>query len=255
MGLKYKFENHIDSPERTLEHRTVIKRKHFLYSLYRDWYQIFKDELVNLPEGKILEIGSGGGFLKEIIPEIITSDILPLPEMDLQMSADKMPFEDDSIAAIFMIDTFHHLSNPELFLMEARRVLMNNGKIIMIEPASSIWGKFIYNFFHQEPFLPGGGWDLPDTGPLSAANTALPWIVFFRDSEIFLKQFPEFNNFEINYHTPMLYLLSGGLTFKQLVPDFTYPFFNKTDQILSRFSKELSLFMTIKLRCTKSFKT
>ena len=40
-----------------------------------------------LPDKSILELGSGGGFLKEMYPAIITSDVLQLPSVDKVFSA------------------------------------------------------------------------------------------------------------------------------------------------------------------------
>jgi len=247
MGFKYKIDIPIDAPERTLEHKKIILGKPFLKKIYIDWYESFIDESKKLPEGKILELGSGGGFLKDLIPSIITSDILDLPNNDMVFSALDMPFDTNSLSGIFMVDTFHHIPDSHLFLKEAIRTLKVGGKIVMIEPANSIWGRFIYKNFHHEPFNPEGDWSIPNSGPMSGANGALPWIVFERDKEKFKNEFPGFEIENIQYHTPMRYLLSGGVSFKQFVPNFSFEFFKKTDSFISGFSKQLSMFMTIKI--------
>jgi hypothetical protein len=90
--LKYNFEHHIDSVERTLEHLKLIKNKSFLRRIYLDWYNWFLKIIPGLPDGKIIELGSGGGFLKELAPEVICSDIIDLPHIDMRFSALKMPF-------------------------------------------------------------------------------------------------------------------------------------------------------------------
>ena len=56
-----------------------------------------------------MELGSGGGFLKDIEPSVICSDVLDLPTNDLTFSALDMPFADGELSALFMIDTFHHI--------------------------------------------------------------------------------------------------------------------------------------------------
>ena len=252
MFFKYRYKHPLDSPERTLEHKEVIRSKHFLRELYREWYGYFIAEVNRNPEGKFVELGAGGGFLKEIEPKIICSDILKLPENDLSFSALEMPFDDNSLDGIFMIDTFHHIPDSEKFLNEARRTLKNRGKIIMVEPANSLWSRLIYNNLHHEPFNPEGGWSFPQEGPLSGANGALPWIVFERDRSLFDTKFPHLEIKEIKYHTPFRYLISGGLSFRQPVPDFSYPFFKFLDKSLSRLTKEFSMFVTIKLEVNKS---
>ena len=119
-----------------------------------------------------------------------------------------------------MIDVFHHIPDVEQFLREAVRVLKSGGKIVMVEPANTLWGRFIYQNFHHEPFLPDVlDWQLPPGGPLSMANGALPWIVLERDWEQHTsKIFPELNLIKMEVKFPLIYLLSGGLTLPQLLP-------------------------------------
>jgi SAM-dependent methyltransferase len=251
MTLKYKFEIPLDAPERTLAHKDIILSKVFLKNLYEEWYGTFMDEMDRLPPGKVVEVGSGGGFLKELIPNILSSDILDLPTNDITFSALDMPFDDRSISGLFMVDTFHHIPDARVFLSEAGRVLKKDGKLIMIEPANSSWGRFIYTHFHHEPFNPKGTWQIPDTGPLSGANGALPWIVFIRDHKLFEQEFPGLTIEQINFHTPLRYLLSGGVSFRQLVPDASFRFFRKFDRLLVSLSIQLSMFMTVRIRKIK----
>lgn len=248
MGIRYHIDIPLDDAERMKVHKDLIKSKSFLYKLYSEWYEIFLNESLYLPEGNMVEIGSGGGFLKEKIPSLIATDILPSPDNDLTFSALDMPFENSSISAIFMLNVFHHLPDASDFLRETDRVLRKNGKVIMIEPANSKWGRLIYSRLHHEPFIPESDWTIVDTGPLSGANGALPWIIFERDKDRFCREFPSLEIEDISYHTPLRYLLSGGLSFKSLVPDFTFGFFRSVDQMLSLISKQISMFMTIKIR-------
>ncbi|MFA9453701.1 MAG: class I SAM-dependent methyltransferase [Candidatus Aminicenantaceae bacterium] len=196
----------------------------------------------------MIELGSGGGFFKDFVPRVICSDVLDLPGNDITFSALDMPFVDASVSGIFMLNTFHHISDIDRFLNEAERVLKNYGIILMIEPANSGWGRYIYRNFHNEPFEPSGNWTIPDGGPMSGANGALPWIVFEKDKTVFTDTYPSFEILEINYHTPLLYLLSGGVSCRQLVPGFSYGFFHLFDRWMSGISSQLSMFMTIKIR-------
>jgi SAM-dependent methyltransferase len=196
----------------------------------------------------MIELGSGGGFLKDIMPSVLCTDILELPSNDLTFSALEMPFEDNELSAIFMIDTFHHIPDSRLFLTEVNRVLKKGGMLIMIEPANSFWGRFIYKNFHHEPFEPKGNWKIPPSGPMSGANGALPWIVFERDSEEYKKSFPHLGLEKIKYHTPLMYLISGGVSFKQVFPNFFYPIFRSIDKLMPLINKQISMFMTITVR-------
>lgn len=245
--FKYQFENDLSNTKITHEHREIILKKKFLKQLYLEWYNMFKSLVGRLPSGKIIELGSGGGFIKDIIPEVITSDITKFPWTDETFSALDLPYEENEVSAILMIDTFHHIPDSKKFLSEADRVLKPGGKIIMVEPAKSKWGSFIYKNFHHEPFEENGGWTIPDTGPLTGANGALPWIVFERDKEIFHSLFPDLKIKAIHYHTPLRYLLSGGVSFRGFLPSFSYPFFRLIDNLFSKMNSNFSMFFTIEV--------
>jgi SAM-dependent methyltransferase len=243
--LKYENKYDLDDVRTTLHHREIILNKKFLRKIYEHWYHIFNEESQSLPFGTRLEIGSGGGFIKNILPEVITSDILRLDHCDKCFPADKLPFSDESLSAIFMINVFHHLPKPLDFLKEANRALKKGGKIVMIEPANSIWGRFIYKNFHHEPFNPKGGWEIDSTGPLSGANGALPWIIFKRDEAKFEQLFPKMKIMSRKYEMPFLYLLSGGVSRRAFVPGWSFSIIKAAEKILSPVSKYLSMFQLV----------
>ncbi len=249
--LKLQFKYDLDAPERTDEHRAIILNKRFLKRLYTKWYNDFQQNIKTLPEGKVLELGSGGGFFKELEPSIITSDLLDLPWVDMSFSALEMPFDNNELSGICMIDTFHHIPDSSKFLKEVMRVLKPGGVLLMVEPANSLWGRFIYRNFHHEPFNPDGNWMIPPSGPLSGANGALPWIVFERDRDRLQQEFPGLTVEGLEYHTPLRYLVSGGVSYKQLVPNFSYGLMTWVDNALSSISNQLSMFTTITVRKTQ----
>lgn len=209
-----------DDPQTTIDSKELIKTKSLLRYFYDKNYTFFKDEFGELANDKILELGSGAGYIKEYLPNCITSDVLDLPFIDQKVDALSMPFADNELSGICMVDVFHHIPDVERFLSEAVRVLKPGGKIVMIEPANTWWGRFIYQNFHHEPFLPNAiEWKLPKGGPMSAANGALPWIVFKRDwEEVTRKQFPQLRIEKMEIKYPLVYLISGGLSWPQLLP-------------------------------------
>ena len=81
----------IDEVESTVLHRNIIKKKGFLYKLYLEYYGIFKENIKDIPGGLRIELGSGGGFLKEMINDVITSDVLELPDVDKVFFLQKIP--------------------------------------------------------------------------------------------------------------------------------------------------------------------
>ncbi len=245
MIKKRKIPYHLDDPRTSIYHREIILNTLFLKKIYLQWYNEFKKEYDKNSQGKYLELGSGGGFLKEILPNIITSDILPLPYVDMQINAEQLPFEEESLNSIFLLNVFHHIPKPFVFLKEAQRTLKKNGTLIMIEPANTPFSRFIYKGFHHEPFDEEGTLFIDEGKPLSHSNQALPYIYFIREKKYFSENFPRLKLLEIRYHTALLYLLSGGVSYYPFVPSFSFSFFQSIEKLLSLFQKSTALFQTI----------
>lgn len=211
-----------DDPRTTILRRRIIREKGFLRAIYQEWYARLIDVLPHLPhtrQMRILELGSGGGFFKDILPECICSDVFYCPGNDLALDARWLPFRSGSLHAICMIDVFHHIPNVAAFLAEAQRVLRPGGVVAMWEPWNTAWSRFIYQRLHSEPFdCQASDWSFPTTGPLSGANGALPWIVFERDSERLKQDFPLLRVERIRLDFPFSYLLSGGVSLRALLP-------------------------------------
>lgn len=247
MFKKYSIPFDLDDPKATLAHRDIILQKPFLKQLYNDWYNVFIKKSREIKNGRYLEIGSGGGFLKEVFPEVITSDILDLPNVDKVFSAEEMPFGDNELASIVMLNVFHHIPKPHLFLKEAQRTLIKGGKIIMTEPANSNLGRLIYKRFHHEPFEENGPREIKAGNPLSNSNQALPYIYFERDKDLFAKDFPLLQIKSITYHSPFSYIISGGVSRSAMLPFILYKPVKAVEWILSPLSKQLGLFCTVEI--------
>lgn len=242
MGIK---KQDLDSEQALLKDRQIIRTKFILKQLYLDFYnQIKKTTIV---DGKIVEIGSGAGFIKEVIPGIITSDVIKGPDIDKVFFAEKMPFKNSSIAAFLMIDVLHHIKNPIKAFKEMQRCLKNGGKIIMIEPYNSPVAGLMYKYVHYEHFDPKAGWEVRGEGRMSDSNTAMPWIIFVRDRVKFEKKFPKLKIIKVYPHTPFRYLFSGGLSKWQLLPNFLYPTLKLTEKLLTPLNPLLGMFVTIEL--------
>ena len=212
MFKKYQIDYHLDDPRATLAHREIILQKPFLKKIYQDWYKVFIATARTVNKGKYLEIGSGGGFLKHMFPEVITSDILSLPDVDMVVNAEALPFKADELGCIMMLNVFHHIPHPHLFLKEAQRCLLPGGKIVMVEPANSALGRLIYKNFHHEPFDEKGGREIEPGRPLSHSNQALPYIYFERDLKLFGTEYPQLRIRSVKYHSPFSYIVSGGVS-------------------------------------------
>jgi SAM-dependent methyltransferase len=237
----------VDLPAATLERRGIIARKTILQAVYLDWYDRLARTVPSAP-GRMIELGSGPGFLAERMPDVLTSDILRLPDLDLVVRGEALPFSSGSLKAILMIDVFHHVPQIRRLLAEAARCLRPGGVMAMIEPWRSPWSDFVYRYFHREAFRPEAKeWEFVSTGPLSGANGALPWIVFERDRRRFEKEFPQLRIAGVEPHTPILYLLSGGFSLPALVPDATLDFWRRIEARLQPRMRTWAMFATIRL--------
>lgn len=121
----------------------------FRVSKYHDDYL---SEFKYLPKGSsVLEIGCGGGIeslrLSELGMKIYVSDIsvgmvkkaksvlTNSSEINvinfLVCDAEELPFGDNSVDSILIVASLHHLPNPDIFFLEARRVLKPNGLLVI----------------------------------------------------------------------------------------------------------------------------
>ncbi|SRR6266404_235841 len=235
----------LDSKKSLIIHKKIIKTNKFLNKIYESYYQEIKKDCSISP---IVEIGSGGGFIKKIISKAITTDVIKADGIDIVTTAENLPFNDGSVGSFVMLNVFHHIKDPVKAIKEFSRSLKKGGKIIMIEPYNSFWGKFIYSNFHHETFDPStSNWKIKGKGRMSDANGAIPWIIFVRDQKLFKNKFPNLKITKIQPHTPFKYLLSGGLSKPQLVPTSLFSIVTFTEKILSPLNKYLGMFVTIEL--------
>jgi len=239
----------IDSPETTIAHSRIINEKPFLKKVYKKWYDLILDSFPLNISGPVIELGSGGGFLKEFIPGLITSEIFHIPKVDVVLDGQSMPFNRSSLQGIVMINVFHHIPHVKKFLTEMIRCMAPGGVIIMIEPWNTRWSSFVYKYLHHESFDPYNK-ELKYSncgGPLSQANSALPWIVFGRDQEYFKQEFPELKIREIELHSPFCYLLSGGVSLRNLFPECLFGMCQRIEDTLKPWMTSWAMFAKVVL--------
>jgi len=237
----------IDDPYTTQLRRQVIQEKSYLRQIYQEWYGVIA---AALPAGvePVLELGSGTGFLRDYIPDLITSEIFRCPDVSVVVDGQQLPFADGALRAIVMTNVLHHLPQPRRFFAEAARCVRLGAVVAMIEPWVTAWSRLVYTNLHHEPFRPEAPeWGFPSSGPLSSANGALPWIIFERDRAQFEREFSEWQIPAIRPGMPFRYLVSGGVSLRSLMPGCTFGYWRRIENSLQPWMKTWAMFAEIVL--------
>ncbi len=236
----------IDDPSTTELRNEIIQSKPVLKTIYEEWYNLIRANLPAL-RGPVLELGSGAGFLRTRIPDLITSEVFPCRNAQLLLDGQSLPFRSQTLRAVAMTNVLHHIPRPAAFLAEAHRCLLPGGALLMIEPWVSTWSKIVYTRLHHEPFdTSQREWSHSYGGPLSGANGALPWIIFERDRPRFEEEF----SLRIERIQPMMpfrYLFSGGVSMRQLMPTFLDPVCAWVERGMQPWMKHWAMFVFVSI--------
>ena len=186
--------------------------------LYKEWYELISNLLSEI-EGINIELGCGASFIDQINKSIIKTDVFSNSNTDFELNAmDIGENFENKISNLILVNVFHHISDPELFLRSAEKSLLSGGRIIMIEPSNNYWSRLVYKFVGHEPFDTSQiEWKFQSKDPLLDSNQALSWIIFNRDYEKFKNLFPMFSLIKKKNLMPFSYLLSGGHSFNTRV--------------------------------------
>jgi len=247
----------VNASEMSVAHRQVLLKKKCLRRMFQGFYsqcRTLDERYFGEGDGLRVEIGSGSSIIKEFLPDVTTTDIKPLPFVDMVVDAQEMPFDNNSVRALYGINVFHHLPQPRSFFRELVRVLEDGGGVVLIEPYHGPVARWLFTRLHDcEYFDLNGPWEnTRQKGPCLDANQALSGIIFHRDRILFEQEFPDLECVVDVPHTQLSYLLSGGVNFRQLVPDWAYPAVSAGEKLLSPLNHWIALQHTIVLR--KRFK-
>lgn len=221
-------EINIDSDELIEFHRSKLLNKQMIHNVFKEFYKtcynLSKSYNLTSKNGSNIEIGSGSSLFKHYYPDIISTDIKISKYNDMVLNAqDMINIPKNSVNTFFAINCFHHFPDPELFFNEIERTLEKGATCIIVEPYFGLLSSFLYKRLCDTEIFDKKqkNWQYMSSGPMSGANQALSYIVFFRDKNIFLKKYPnlEIVNTTI-FNNYLRYLFSGGLSFKQLLPNF-----------------------------------
>jgi len=120
-----------------------------LRAVYADLFAEMRRQLV---AGTVLEIGSGIGMARDYFPGLVTSDVVATRFVDRAVSAYAIPPE--QWGNVIAFDMLHHLQEPLRFFASAAAALASGGRLILVEPAGTWWGRTFYGWFHPEPCEP-----------------------------------------------------------------------------------------------------
>jgi SAM-dependent methyltransferase len=204
---------------RTAQNKLAWERKPVLRDIYFDLYRRMSEACV---PGPVLEVGSGSGIFKEFNRDVVSTDIMMAPWLDVVADARHLPFSGKSFANLILFDVLHHIEFPVFFLREAERVLRPGGRLIMMEPAVTPVSWIFYRVFHQEPvrlrydpFL--NGTPNPQRDAFDA-NMAIPTLMFGRYRNQLQEVAPSLRVTSIEHTSLIAYPLSGGFKSWCLVP-------------------------------------
>lgn len=210
-----------DLDRRQVVHRAQWEKKKAVRLLYRDFH---RQLLENCPQGSVLDIGGGTAHIKQFRPDVVSTDILKFPGIDVVADAHRLPFRDRFFAGVVMLDVLHHLERPIEFLKEASRVLEPGGRLVMIEPAMTTLARRFYDRFHEEPV------DM-NADPFAAvamnphrdpfdANQAIPTLLFATTpaQRLVERTIPTLRVRSVDWQSLFAYPLSGGFQKWSLIP-------------------------------------
>jgi SAM-dependent methyltransferase len=243
----------VDAEERLEFHRAILRRKRILSSVFADNHRLFKKMADQwLPAvGMEIELGGGSAAMRESYPEVLATDIVPGKHLDLVLNAERMDLPNESVRVFYCQNCFHHFSYPGQFFSELERTLVPAGGVVILDP---YYGP-LASFLHKRMFTTEGfdknypTWETPVAGPMSGANQALSYIVFVRDRARFQREHPSLR--VVHQETVgsyLRYVVSGGLNFRQLLPNWSTGAVRLMETLTSPLSRWLAVHHVIVIR-------
>jgi ubiquinone/menaquinone biosynthesis C-methylase UbiE len=190
---------------------------HYLLSKRIAWINDYLPQEASL----IVELGCGMGITREFIrhPALKLTDYAPNPWVDMQADALAMPWRDESVDVLIVINALHHLAYPSLFFKEAARVLKTGGRLLIRDATASLAMRLAlllmrhegYSFL-RDPF----DTSVPCNDPQDAwsGNNAISDLLFAHP-ERFQAEFPSLKIEKQWFEEFLIFPLSGGVTAKK----------------------------------------
>jgi SAM-dependent methyltransferase len=235
--------------------RDAWAHKPVLREVYYDFYRLIAARIDPTIPGPVVELGSGMGRIKDIIPQCVTTDLFPNPWLDRRENCYQLNFADGSVSHLILFDVWHHLRYPGTALQEFHRVLAPGGRLILFEPAASWVGRFVYHFFHHEPvavhdpitWLAPAGFSAADADYYAAQGSAtrLFWWGEGRD------RLAGWHLREVRPFSSFAYFASGGFSGPQLGGRFLHGLMRSLDFIAAPFPRAFAARLLVVLEKEK----
>ncbi len=227
----------------------VWQKKPLLQIVYTEFYRRMVALMDRTIPGVVVEIGSGIGNLRAHLPDAICTDLFNHPWLDVVCDGYEMPFDDQSVSHLVLLDVFHHLRAPKAFLREARRVLAPSGRMILCDPYISWCSYPAYEWCHHEPVA----WrepvlfveNLPAPRSYYAAQGNATRLFFTDEYKGWLDGW---DMFHAEAFSAFSYLLTGGFSKPMLYPKGLLPTLQQLDVFLSRWPKIFAAKCVVGLR-------
>ena len=211
------------------------RRKPLLRKVYQAFYEEIDMELRHDLDGATVEIGSGIGNLKSVVPAAIATDIFPNPWLDQVENAYALTFPNESVANLILFDVWHHLEYPGTALAEFHRVLRKGGRLVIFDPAMGLLGRIVYGVFHHEPLALGK--EIRWSAPPNFSSTDMTYYaaqgnaqrVFF--SNEFIARLSAWSVVRRSRFAGLTYVGSGGFSGPQLYPEKLYRAVHVLDRV------------------------